>query len=64
MIISKEIGTIFDDTTMTWGNPVFINAKNKPFELFGFVDDYYRLPRNIAKNVSEKVDLISKYSCI
>ena len=63
MIITKEIDAKLNDTTMTWGNPIFIDARTKPIELFGFYDGYDRVPHEIAKNTNEGVDRIAHYSC-
>lgn len=63
MKITKEMGVVMPDTTITAGDPIFLDVKNPPFELYGFCDGYSRLPRSVADATSAKVSLISRYSC-
>lgn len=62
MIISKSVGVKIDDTTMTFGNPIFLDATKEPFKLYGFKEDLHRLPYSVAHDTSEAVEKISKYS--
>lgn len=63
MIITRNIGVDIPDTTITAGDPIFLDATKPPFELYGFADGFRRLPKDVAEATSEKVALISKYSC-
>ena len=63
MVVSRKIGVTMKETTITRFDPVFLDVTKAPFELFGFSDGFHRLPTDVAEATSEKVALISKYSC-
>ena len=63
MTVTKEIGIKMRDTTITAYDPVFLDVTKAPFELYGFSDGFRRLPKDVAEATSEKVALISRYTC-
>ncbi len=63
MIVKKEIGFVPQDTTITLGNPVFIDCKNAPFKIYGVnKDTFARMPVDVAKRVSPSVEHSSQTS--
>ena len=63
MVVSRKIGVPMKETTITRFDPVFLDVTKAPFELYGFAEGFHRLPTEVAEATSEKVALISKYSC-
>lgn len=55
MKITKEMGHILPDTTITSGNPVAIDIRREPFALEGLCAPYCRVPADIAEATSENV---------
>ena len=53
MKVTKEMGTVLQDTTMR--SPVYLDAKNAPFKLYGFCEPYRRIPEDVAKATSDTV---------
>ncbi len=47
MIVTREMGTVLPDTTMT--SPVYLDVKNSPFKLYGFCEPFRRLPVDVAE---------------
>ncbi|MBQ9510251.1 MAG: hypothetical protein IJR55_00905 [Clostridia bacterium] len=62
MKITKEMGVILPDTTITAGEPIFLDVTKKPFELYGFAKNFRRLPDDVAEATSVDVERISRYS--
>ena len=60
MIITREMGTMLPDTTMS--RPVYIDARKEPISLHGFYEPYRRLPEDVAKATSEGVACLSLVS--
>ena len=58
MIITRDMGTILPDTTMS--SPVYLNVKNAPFSLHGFSEPFRRVPKAVADATSECVSQLSK----
>ncbi len=58
MIVTKEIGTVLSDTTMT--SPIYINVRKEPFRLSGFSEPYCRVPSEVADATSECVSRLAK----
>lgn len=56
MIVTKEMGFIPEDTTITRYNPIFIDVHSKPFKIYG-VDkkDFSRLPLEVALKTNDAV---------
>ena len=61
--IEKSTGIPPNATVFTTREPIFLNVLEQPFELYGFVKPFRRLPDEVAAATSEKVDLFSRYSC-
>lgn len=55
MKITKQMGIIPDNTTITTGDPVFLSATNAPFCLYGLCEPFRRVPKDVAKATSESV---------
>lgn len=55
MIVSKDYGFQPDDTTITTGNPVFIDVKKPPFRMYGLDEKFHRIPDEVAKSASDQV---------
>ena len=60
MIITRHMGTVLPDTTMS--SPVYLDVRNKPFSLHGFCEPFRRVPRDVAEATSECVARLSKVS--
>ena len=60
MIITREMGTVLSDTTMS--SPVYLDVRNAPFKLYGFCEPYRRVPKDVADATSECVSRLSKVS--
>ena len=58
MILTREMGTILPETTMS--SPVYLSVKNAPFSLHGFSEPFRRVPQEIADATSECVSRLSK----
>ena len=63
MKIEKSMGVMPTATVFHTGEPVFLSVLEPPFELYGFVKPFRRLPDDVAAATSEKVDCFSRYSC-
>lgn len=59
MIITREMGTMLSDTTMS--SPVYIDVKRSPMRLHGFSEPFRRVPAFVADVTSESV---SRLSCV
>lgn len=55
MIVTKEMGYIPQDTTITAYDPVFIDVEQEPFKFYGLYKPFIRMPLDVAKEVSEGV---------
>ena len=57
MIVTKDIGFIPEDTTITLGDPIFMDVRQDPFRIYG-VDKkgFFRLPLEVGKKVSPSVE--------
>ena len=55
MKITKELGQKPNDTTISSGNPVFLDLTKPPFRLHGFSEPYRRVPETVAGATSESV---------
>ena len=60
MVITRELGTVLQDTTMS--SPVYMNVKEKPFGLYGFRSPFRRVPEDTADMTSECVSRLAKAS--
>ena len=58
MIVTKEIGTKLNNTTME--SPVYIDVRKEPFSLHGFCEPFRRVPADVAAATSETVEVLSK----
>lgn len=58
--VSRKIGIIPKDTTITSGNPVFLDVTKPPFEIYGLCEPFRRLPSDVASAASESVAELSK----
>lgn len=58
MVITRELGAVLRDTTMS--SPVYLNVKNAPFSLHGFSEPFRRVPQDVADATSECVSRLSK----
>ena len=55
MKVTKEMGVVLPDTTITSGNPVFLDATRQPFDIYGLCEGFCRLPRPVAEATSKEV---------
>lgn len=55
MKITHEMGVALPDTTITTGDPVFLDVRKPPFTLHGFCEPFRRVPADVAEKTSEKV---------
>lgn len=55
MEIAQSHGFIPNDTTITTGNPVFLDVTKPPFRLYGLCEPFRRVPDAVAKATSEAV---------
>lgn len=62
MKITKELGQTPSDTTISSGNPVFLDLTKPPFRLHGFSEPYRRVPEAIAAATSESVKNLAAMS--
>ncbi len=60
MIITREMGTILPETSMT--SPVYMDVTKAPFTLHGFHEPFIRVPDDVAKATSEGVAGLAKVS--
>ena len=58
MIVTKEIGTPMNDTTMS--APVYVDTRKAPFSLHGFSSAFRRVPEDVASASSEVIERLSK----
>lgn len=58
--VSRKLGIIPDDTTITAGNPVFLDVTKPPFRIYGLCEPFHRLPPDVAAATSETVAELSK----
>lgn len=56
MILTKKHGILPEDTTITTGSPVFLDAAKPPFRLYGLCEPFRRIPEVVAKATSEAVE--------
>jgi len=59
MKVTHEMGCTVADTTITVGNPVFLDAKNAPFAMHGFCEPFRRVPADVAAATSKDVERIA-----
>ncbi|MBQ0125354.1 MAG: hypothetical protein KBS59_03410 [Clostridiales bacterium] len=62
MKVTKEMGFIPADTTITLGDPVFIDVGRAPFCVYGACSDYRRVPADVGAATSEAVARLGSYS--
>ena len=64
MKVTRSIGFIPQDTTITLGDPVFIDIKNPqtPFTVHGVSDGYRRAPAAVCEATSDAVKMLGSYS--
>ncbi len=56
MIVTKDIGFEPEDTTITLGNPIFIDVRQDPFRIYGVdKNSFNRLSSEVGRKVSESV---------
>lgn len=60
MKVTKEMGVILRATTITSGDPVFLDATNQPFDIYGLCEGFRRLPQSIAEATSGEVSELSE----
>lgn len=53
MKVTRDMGTVMQDTTMS--SPIYINAREAPFKLYGFHEPYRRIPEVVANATSSVV---------
>ena len=58
MILTREMGTVLPDTTMS--SPVYMDVKQAPFKVYGFSEPFRRLPADVAEATSQNVARISR----
>ena len=56
MKIAKEHGIAPSDTTITTGDPVFLDVTKPPFRLYGLYEPFRRVPEAVAKATSSSVE--------
>ncbi|MCR5457980.1 MAG: SGNH/GDSL hydrolase family protein [Clostridiales bacterium] len=63
MTVTKDIGFIPEDTTITLGDPIFMDVRQDPFRIYG-VDKkgFFRLPPEVGKRVSPSVEIAGQTS--
>ena len=62
MKITKTCGILPNDTTITTGNPVFLDVTKPPFRLYGLYEPFRRIPEDVASKTSEKVAHLAQMS--
>lgn len=62
MKITKEMGIIPKNTTITSGEPIFIEATHEPIKIYGFDHPYVRIPEEVGKNTSPEVERLGRMS--
>ena len=62
MIITKETGVNPGPTIFTTREPVFLDAREAPFVLYGFAEGFHRLPDDVAKATSADAERMARYS--
>ena len=55
MKITREMGSLMSDTTITLGDPVFLDTRKPPFTLHGFCEPFRRVPADVAAATSADV---------
>ena len=55
MKIAKACGLIPNDTTITTGDPIFMDVTKPPFRLYGLYEPFRRVPEKIAAATSDAV---------
>ncbi len=60
MIVTREMGTVLPDTTMS--SPVYLDVRKEPFRLCGFSEPFRRLPVDVAEATSERVAVLAGVS--
>ena len=53
MKVTREMGTVMKDTTMS--SPVYIDTKKAPFKFYGFCEPFRRIPESVAIATSATV---------
>lgn len=61
MKITKQMGYTPLDTTITSGDPVFLDTERAPFRVFGLCSPFRRMPKEAAAAVSADVERLSGY---
>lgn len=59
MKVTKEMGVTMRDTTITSGEPVFLDVTKPPFDIYGLCEGFCRLPRPVAEATSKEVAELS-----
>lgn len=59
--VNRELGIIPDETTITSGDPVFLDVTKPPFEIYGLCEPFRRLPSDVAAATS---DTVAELSCM
>ncbi len=62
MKVTKACGMPPKDTTITTGDPVFLDITKPPFRLYGLCEPFRRIPEAVAKQAGERVDHLSQMS--
>lgn len=62
MKVTKSMGVILPDTTITKMDPVFLDTEKAPFRLYGFCENFRRVPKDVAAATSEAVATLAEYS--
>ena len=60
MKVTKEMGVTLRDTTITSGEPVFLDVTKPPFAIYGLCEGFRRLPEEVAAATSNEVSELSK----
>ena len=61
MKVTEKMGVLLRDTTITTGDPVFLDVKKEPFDLYGTCGDgFCRVPEDVARATSADVERIGK----
>ena len=60
MKVTKEMGVNLPSTTITRYDPVALDVLKAPFSLHGFHEPFIRVPADVAKNTSERVELLGR----
>ena len=59
MKITREMGFPIEDTTITLGDPIFLDTEMPPFTIHGFCEPFRRVPADVAAATSADVARIA-----